>query len=346
MSIKKRIKSTKWGKVIFNSYFYVKIRDIRKIKDTIRKYKKAENSTLIRDMINEYRLNNIPYDEYFLFKFDEISDISKRYSFVSDYERIEVSNRLNLLENDPVFYDKEITYQTFQQFYLRDVLRINKECKFEKFDEFINNHPIFICKPIDGGCGTGIRIIDSNNSSREELFLTLIKDYSGKGFAEELLEQVAELKELHPKSLNTIRMPTIRFDDRVELIHPFLRVGQGNSITDNAGTGGIICALDEKTGVVIAAADEFGNTYTHHPDSLKPLIGFKIPKWEEAEELVKELALVVPSNRYCSWDLALTPKGWALVEVNAKGQFVWQYATLVGFRDELDSILKEILLEK
>ena len=74
-------------------------------------------------MVNEHRCNKIPYDEYFLFKYDEIFDTNKRHSFVSDYERVEISNKLNLPENDPIFYDKEITYQTFQHFYLRDVLR-------------------------------------------------------------------------------------------------------------------------------------------------------------------------------------------------------------------------------
>lgn len=41
MNIKKKIKSTKWGEVILNSHLYVRIMDSKKIKATIRKYKKT-----------------------------------------------------------------------------------------------------------------------------------------------------------------------------------------------------------------------------------------------------------------------------------------------------------------
>lgn len=129
---------------------------------------------------------------------------------------------------------------------------------------------------------------------------------------------------------------------RVEIVHPFLRVGKGNAITDNAGSGGIICPVDVEDGTVIVTADEFGKTYNVHPDTNTHLIGFQIPRWDEAKQLVKEMALIVASNRYSSWDMALTSSGWELVEVNAKGQFLWQYATKQGFRDEITDILIEI----
>lgn len=74
------------------------------------------------------------------------------------------------------------------------------------------------------------------------------------------------------------------------------------------------------------------------------LLRFKLPRWDEAVSLVKEAAQVVPDNRYCSWDLALTEKGWVVVEVNARGQFIWQYATKIGFRDEINKMLKELKL--
>ena len=94
--------------------------------------------------------------------------------------------------------------------------------------------------------------------------------------------------------------------------------------------------------MVTATADEFGNTYDTHPDTNAMLLGMHVPRWNEAIELVNELAQVVPDNRYCSWDLALTDNGWSMIEVNARGQFIWQYATKVGFRDEINSILEEL----
>ena len=74
------------------------------------------------------------------------------------------------------------------------------------------------------------------------------------------------------------------------------------------------------------------------------MIGFQIPRWNEAIEFVKELVQVVPTNRYTGWDVALTDNGWIVVEGNAKGQFVWQIATRFGFKKEIEKIMKELNL--
>lgn len=148
---------------------------------------------------------------------------------------------------------------------------------------------------------------------------------------------------LHPKSLNTVRIPTIRYDDRVEIIHPFLRMGRGDAVVDNAGAGGIMGNVDVTTGVVYAASDELGRAYTQHPDTGVELIGFVIPQWKEAVEQVKEMAMVLPSVRYVGWDMALTKSGWVMIEGNDKGQFIFQVADRKGFRDEFEKIRKELL---
>ncbi len=345
MKFKEMIRNSAWGGAILNSYMYVYLRDYRQIKRVLNTFKKSASKDLISDMVNEHRTCKIPYNEYLLFHFDAVSNPKDRAKFVNDNERLIAAAKMNSPEDDPLFYDKAKTYQLFRKYYLRDVIRIDKTCSISEFESFVAKHPRFICKPIDGGCGTGIKIMNvEGKASPEKIFQSLIEEYNGKCFAEELIKQVGVLEDLHPKSVNTVRMPTVRFDDRVEVIHPFLRVGQGESITDNAGSGGILCTVDSK-GIVQATADEFGNKFAVHPDSKKELIGFGIPKWEEAVELVKELAMCVPNNRYCSWDLALTEKGWALVEANAKGQFIWQYATQIGFRDELNLIMQELGLK-
>jgi len=111
---------------------------------------------------------------------------------------------------------------------------------------------------------------------------------------------------------------------------------------DNAGAGGIICAVNADTGITFAAADEHGKRFALHPQTKHNLVGFQIPDWEEAKAFVCELAETVPDNRYTGWDIALTDSGWVLVEANRRGQFVWQIASQIGFREEINSILKEL----
>lgn len=345
MGVTNLLRKNQLSKKLLNSRLYFFIRERKKIHAVYNRmgFHGKPGKKLIADMLDERRLHCVPYDEYFLFGFQNLTNEERR-KFVSDIERIKFANQLNDAKNDPIYYDKSITYQYYKDFYHRDVISasaFNAE-EFAVFSEFVEKHTSFICKPVDGGCGVGIHIFDMGNRSAEEMFSTLRKQYPGHIVIEELIVQQSTMHQLNPSSVNTVRMPTIRFNDRVEVFYPVLRVGRKGSVTDNAGSGGVVCAVDVQTGTVYAAADEFGNIYETHPDSGVNLIGFTVPRWEEAKAMVKELAMIVPNNRYSSWDMALTNDGWVMIEVNAKGQFLWQYATKQGFREEIESVLKEI----
>ena len=198
-------------------------------------------------------------------------------------------------------------------------------------------------KPLDSSGGRGVQRIDlSTQIDLKNRYLQLLNDYNGQFIVEELVIQSDLLASLHPHSVNTVRMYTIRYDDRIDVIHPFLRIGQGGNFVDNAFSGGIFGSIDVDTGIITATADERGNRYVTHPDTGEPIIGFRIPFWDEVIEFAKELAQVIPDNRYSGWDLALTDEGWIMIEGNARSQFVWQMPTQEGFMDELRTIFSEL----
>ena len=157
---------------------------------------------------------------------------------------------------------------------------------------------------------------------------------------------VFNIGNLHKESVNTVRIPTINYGDRIEIFHPFLRIGRGNAFVDNAGSGGIGCCIDVATGVVQCAGDELGNDYSVHPDSGLELIGFEIPRWDEAVEMAKELASLVPEVHYVGWDLALTDKGWVMIEGNEDGQFLTQFFSHTGIAGEIKTIYKKLKVNK
>ena len=98
---------------------------------------------------------------------------------------------------------------------------------------------------------------------------------------------------------------------------------------------------DNEIKVGQSAIDERMNRYVVHPDSGKAILGFQIPKWEEAKSFVVDLANVLPELKYCGWDLALTNQGWVMVEANGKGLFIgFQMPTQEGFRVEFEVIKK------
>lgn len=209
---------------------------------------------------------------------------------------------------------------------------------------FVNNKNGAIIKPIDLYCGIGIKILSSPISEKD--ILSLYDDFP-KGFVlEELIKQSKELAELHPESVNTIRAMSINYGDEIEVKWPFLRVGIGASIVDNVAAGGIICPIDSATGITFDASDEKGRVFKKHPDTGKSLIGFQIPQWEELVSMTKEMASHLPDCHILGWDLALTDKGWCVVECNYGPNIVYQYGMRKGIRREFEQVRKRLGAKK
>jgi hypothetical protein len=166
----------------------------------------------------------------------------------------------------------------------------------------------------------------------------------GISVIEELIIQAKELAAFHPNSVNTIRMPVVKSKDSktLTIFHPFFRMGRGHSIVDNGGAGGIFACVDVESGIInTEGVDEFSdNEYIFHPDTHYQIVGFKIPRWDEAIELAKE-ASCQTTNRYTGWDLALTEQGWVIVEGNECGQFIAQQIGKGGQLDELLHLIEQ-----
>ena len=303
-----------------------------------------EKEAIVQDMMNEALKYNVAFDEYVMYHFRE-RNFEDRRKFIPTRERALYCERLNNPKNQMIFDDKGKTYQVFKKYFHRDLIEVVGWRRSSKkiLRDFVEKHPRFIVKPFNGGNGVGIKIFDiSELGSFEEVCKTLKAQYPAGFVAEELIRQVAELSAVHAASVNTLRVFTIRFEDRVEFLPFAWRVGRGNACVDNGGSGGIFCALDDN-GVVVSTADEKGRFYDVHPDTKHPLIGFQIPRFEEAKALAKELADVIPDNHYCGWDLALTDNGWVMQEGNWQGGVVaFQCPMQKGCRDMLDAYAKEL----
>lgn len=283
------------------------------------------------------------FDEYFSYRMYSLCT-KERKKYIPDNRHTDITNALNQSDNFDLFQDKDKTYEIFKSYYGRELIRINPECSsaFSEYDRFINHYKRIIVKPVDLYCGFGVRIVEQSNDNMSD-YLEMAKEYPHGFIAEELIVQCDELKSMHSESVNTVRITTLKMNDRTMIIHPFIRFGVGETVVDNGGSGGLLCPINIETGEVYASADELGRMYTVHPNSGKRIIGFIVPKWEEAKKLALELSEVVPNNRWIGWDLALTPTGWVMVEGNCQGQFVgWQIPNQEGFRDELKLYLDEL----
>ena len=316
----------------------------KRAQDSYPELSAAELDAVVKDMMVEAKKYNVGFDEYVMYHFEN-RDFEDRRSFICTKERATYCERLNNPKNQMIFDDKGKTYEVFGKYFKRDLTEVVGWSKDSTaaFKNFVDKHPRFIIKPFNGGNGRGIKIIDSAQMASFDAMCEELKASYPSGFvAEELICQTATLSAVHPASVNTLRVFTVRFDDRVEFLPFSWRVGTGGACVDNGGSGGIFCALDDN-GVVVSTCDEKGRQYEVHPNTKHPLIGFQVPRFEEAKALCAELAMVVPGNRYCGWDIALTDDGWVMQEGNWQGGIVaFQCPMQKGFRQQMDAIMQEL----
>lgn len=269
------------------------------------------------DMIYSLHRYGINFMEYFVHKYyslnavgrEQINNLRLQYGFC------ELVNNPYLRE---LFDNKGLTYETFKRFYKRDLISISSRDGLHLFIDFLSKHKSFIYKPLKGVHGVGIKIYRDICYGYEELFDELLKN--GDFVIEEIIQQGEGMSVLHPESINTLRIATFKTKDSVNIYGAAVRMGTGSSIVDNAGSGGIFCHVDHNYGFINSNAKDWNNnTYVYHPDTGIRFIGFDIPHWREALELVTEMAKTVAGAIVISWDLAYTNNGWCMVEANDVG---------------------------
>lgn len=187
-----------------------------------------------------------------------------------------------------------------------------------------------IFKPLDGGKGKGIRLItgfdvdddavalpSGDTQSLAQLWDDLASDADGY-LVQEQLHGCRTLQQVHPKSLNTVRVTTLIGDDGV-IRHQLalFRSGASGAVVDNMSAGGLACKVDLDSGRCGKLVMEHGDEcYSCHPDTGIQVEGLQVPFWADILDLTIRAHGVIPFPRVLSWDVAVTDEGPLFVEVN------------------------------
>ena len=330
---------------LFDHDYYVKgmpylLREIERQKPNYTGWGGVEY--LKRDMIYSLHRFGASFEEYFVFQFYNLNaqGRSKFNTLKMQYGYCEQVNGADVRDK---FEDKGKCYQLFQRFYKRDVVTYLGDDEKVQLEEFVKKHPRFICKPLNGHSGQGIKIYEVKTEKDIERIIT---EVHGGFVVEELIRQNAPMSDLHKDSINTLRLVTFRVQDNVELIGAALRMGTGNAFVDNAGAGGIYCSVNIDEGIVDSIArDNAGNHYLKHPDTSVVFLGFKIPEWQEAISMIKDMAQVIPSATMIAWDLAYSDKGWCMVEGNDVGEaYLYQAPRQIGLKEKIIRKIEEYVI--
>ncbi len=141
---------------------------------------------------------------------------------------------------------------------------------------------------------------------------------------EEHLTQHPALAALNASSVNTVRMWTVLTPSGWQTIGAYLRVGRRGAQVDNNASGGIACPVDVRTGRVIDAFLPASprESVPQHPDSGAALLGFQVPDWEAALQRAGDAVAAFPHMRIAGLDMAFTPEGPALIELNVCPDYI------------------------
>ncbi len=250
------------------------------------------------------------------------------------------------LEKADIFGNKVLFFKYFHKYIGRDWID-TATCSYEDFCAFVKKHPSFLIKPYNLSQGKGIRreSVDVNTQDLPALFEEYKKE---KIILEEFIVQHSEVNRLYPKSVNTARIAALNDHGNLIIIGSCLRCGGCNSMVDNFSSGGFAAAIDPETGVIVSdGCNLHHDKVIKHPDTNVLFHGFKIPYWQEAIEMIKEVSQMVEGTNYIGWDVAFTEKGPVLVEGNYEGMFhAIQQADGKGLKQKLLKIIDDFVAKE
>ncbi len=194
--------------------------------------------------------------------------------------------------------------------------------------------PEQIIKASGTSSGFGIRkllINDKNIILNDKIicFNELASMYGSDFIVQAKIVQHPKMAEPHPDSVNTVRLVTFRWHDTIRVLLSFARYGNGGSLIDNAGAGGVCCGINEKGQLYPIAVDMYGKQYRKHPSTgydfrNQPII----PGYDK----ICEYGIRFHRNIYhldiVSWDFTIDENGEPVfLEVNSRGaSWVYQFA--------------------
>lgn len=186
-------------------------------------------------------------------------------------------------------------------------------------------------KPDEGSHGEGFYKLTWDGESfalndaiaSEEAVISVLQNPANQYLVTEYIDMHPQLKRIYSESVNTIRVTVFKEDGRTpEIGNAYMRIGSSRTgFVDNVAAGGVVAAVDIESGrfgnAKILDGINQGNLIDCpiHPDTSVEIRGV-LPNWEYAKEKILQIAAAIPQLEYFGFDLAITPDGIKLPEIN------------------------------
>jgi hypothetical protein len=158
-----------------------------------------------------------------------------------------------------------------------------------------------------------------------------------------LLHQHTIISDLHPDSLNTLRIITFHSEGGIRIFLAYLRIAAGGNITDNNPVSRIVARVDTRTGCLERNGYWIKKSgvmpVCEHPDTGVRFSEVVMPHFKECLELTKAAHALIPSMQSVGWDVAITPQGPILMEGNQDWGARTAYWVMPDFVQEFRKLL-------
>lgn len=171
--------------------------------------------------------NTVSEEIYFHFPFKSHDEKSE---FITFRTRLLCMQKVNDFRDSYLFNNKYETYKLFNEYYLRDVVKIKLVDDYESFIGFVNKHSSFVVKLTSSHNGIGVHKLElSKYDNLQNLFYNLLQqaqdnaeecfDKDDSFLLEELIDQDEPLASLHPYSVYGVRITTLRTKEGIKILY-------------------------------------------------------------------------------------------------------------------------------
>lgn len=252
------------------------------------------------------------YYDYQEFEFYNIPK-DKRSTYLTRGKNNTIIKKYNDKSYFHMFNDKVEFNRIFADYLNRDWIDM-KTASFEEFKSFTAKNPNIIAKPVDGEGGFGIEKYTVAPEDDVKNVYNSIKE-KNLNLVEAFVKQHKDMNVLYDRSVNTMRMFTFCKDGKGHFLQAVLKIGNGG-VVDNFSSGGMYTFVDDDGVVTVPAIDKNDTIHKIHPITKTDIIGFKVPMFKEAVELVEKASTVIPQVAYVGWDVAISESGPVIIEGN------------------------------
>ncbi len=172
---------------------------------------------------------------------------------------------------------------------------------------------------VDAPAGTA-RLADGRSISISDLADEILRDFPEGYMFQSAVKQHPEVSKIAGRALSCVRFVTVIQDRAPEVLYASWKIASPSAMADNFWQeGSMLSRVDPDSGVVqncVRGKGPEAQQIETHPVSGARIVGYQLPDWQAARQLVLDAHAIFPVNGCLGWDVGIGAQGPVLIECN------------------------------